>query len=287
MGNLTERIGLTQPNERTVNDTLEFHFNPRVSVPNHGELQSARRIRSQWTLANDPDVERGITETDHPAHYIRYGRNPTNRVTLLFFHGGYWRAGSAGDNACILPAFKKLGWEVILMEYPLCPQVSLPQLINNVSINSAWVIGDIKPNGPDHRIVLGGISAGAHLAASLLASSDPVFDTVEAGLLLTGIFDLSPVPLISVNSEIRLKSEHVEQCSPAFNPPRRPMPLLFAYGSEEPALWRAQSDLYASQCRILGCSTTTHVIPGRNHFNVIEELEDGDSPVLRQISKLF
>jgi arylformamidase len=254
---------------------LEFQFNPRKAVPDFAAMQEARRGRSREFLDGAHGIRRMSTASSHPVELIFSGARRQQAPLFVFLHGGYWRAGAAGDNAMIIPALCAIGVQPVLMGYPLCPGISLPELIDVVRENVAWVIDHAAMLGANAEpVIVAGVSAGAHLAAKLLTVRRSPFDRIGGALLLTGIYDLTAVPLISVNSEIGLSHADVEGCSPMFDPPPRPMPMVLATGSEEPALWRSQTQTYGALCRAAGCDVTFIELKNCNHFSVIDALTE-------------
>jgi hypothetical protein len=93
-----------------------------------------------------------------------------------------------------------------------------------------------------------------------MAMSHPA---VRGGLAISGIYDLEPMRLSYINDKLRLDESEQRRCTPG----RTDKPLSIAYGGDElPELCR-QSEDYAN---LLG--TKAVAVPGRNHFNVLEEL---------------
>ena len=66
---------------------------------------------------------------------IPYGDDATEKLDLffaeestrwlLFIHGGYWRSMDKRDYSCIAPNFVAAGINVAVINYALCPQVTI------------------------------------------------------------------------------------------------------------------------------------------------------------------
>jgi len=56
---------------------------------------------------------------------------------------------------------------------------------------------------------------------------------VDAGLTISGIFDLEPIRLGSLNDAVRLDPAEVERLSPIRHIPRETDPLAVVYGERE------------------------------------------------------
>lgn len=253
----------------------ERHFNPRVAVPSFDQIMDERKrvsaqVRDRRTFLGD----------------LRYGEAPRStldvfpakspKATLVYIHGGYWRAGAAQDNSAIAEHFCDAGVAVFLVNYTLCPDSAVPEIIVQIAQAIRW----IKTAGRDYgatpdALYLCGTSAGAHLAAMLLAS-DP---TIAGACLISGIYDLAPVLKVSVNAEIRLTEETAQQMSPMVHLPAGQPQLVMAVGGQEPALWIQQTRDYAAQCVEHGLACDLLEIPGTNHFSVVEALYHETAPI--------
>jgi acetyl esterase/lipase len=87
---------------------------------------------------------------------------------LVFFHGGGW---SRGDKSDLLGFGRRLaaqGVTVVLPNYRLAPEFLFPAQAEDAAAALAWTLQHSKELGADkHCIFVGGIAAGAHLAALL------------------------------------------------------------------------------------------------------------------------
>ena len=253
----------------------EWHFNPRVAVPNADQIMAERQKMSARIRESRPFVAD-----------LRYGTASRSTLdvfpassgiaTLVFIHGGYWRAGSASDNSAIAEQFSDAGVAVFLLNYTLCPDTTVPEIVSQLTQALAW----IKANGGNYgadpeQLYLCGVSAGAHLAAMLLAS-DP---DIAGACLISGIYDLAPVLKVSVNAEIRLTREMVYPMSPMFHLPMGNPRLVMAVGDQEPSLWIQQTRDYHDRCTARGLSADLLEVEGANHFSVAQALYDKEAPI--------
>ena len=253
----------------------ERHFNPRAAIANFDQIVGERKKMS--ALIRD----RGPFVAD-----LRYGEAArstldvfpaqTAKAALVYIHGGYWRSGAAKDNSAIAAHFCDAGVAVFLVNYTLCPDSTVPEIVQQLAQALTW----IKANGsnygaaPDH-LYLCGTSAGAHLAAMLLAS-----DPSRAGAcLISGIYDLAPVLKVSVNAEIGLTPEMVHPMSPMFHLPAGDPRLVMVVGGQEPSLWIQQTRDYGARCVEQGLKCDLFEIAGANHFSVVEALYDEKAPI--------
>ena len=49
---------------------------------------------------------------------------------LVFFHGGYWFSQDKGNFEFMAPAFVARGTTFVSANYPLCPEVTLPEIVD-------------------------------------------------------------------------------------------------------------------------------------------------------------
>ena len=152
-------------------DEMEYQYNPRESVPEFPELAKTRAAQAKkvretaksWlnvAYGNSPREQLDIYAADRP-----------NGPVLVYIHGGYWRSGSKEDNCNFVPTFTKRGATVVLVEYDLCPQVTVTDIVRQTRASIAWVYKNITRYGGDpSKLYVSGHSAGGHLTAMALAN---------------------------------------------------------------------------------------------------------------------
>jgi acetyl esterase/lipase len=118
-----------------------------------------------WTV---PDYERELL-----CDIWRPGNGDVSGLAFIYFHGGGW---SIGDKDILTrPLFRHLvaqGHTVMDVAYRLCPEVDIYGMVGDVKRAIAWMKANASRYGVNsEKIVLGGASAGGHLA--LLAGYAP------------------------------------------------------------------------------------------------------------------
>jgi arylformamidase len=273
-------------------DELEFQYNPRVTVPEFPDLAKARSAQS-----------RKVRESAKSWLNIAYGTSPretldiyaadkSNGPVLVYIHGGYWRSGSKEDNANFVPAFTQRGVTVALVEYDLCPQVTVTDIARQTRAAIAWVYRNITGYGGDPaKLYISGHSAGGHLTAMALAhdweQEGVPKDFIKGAVAMSGVHDLDMVMHIGANEEICMTREIAEQNSPLRHPPRINCPLLVAVGAVEPEGWKQMSKDYYEYCQQRGLRAEYLEVPGANHYTMSDHLGDPNSPLARAILKLM
>jgi hypothetical protein len=115
--------------------------------------------------------------------------------------------------------------------------------------------------------VVSGWSAGGHLSAMALSEAD-------AGLAISGIFDLEPCRLNYLNAALNLTTDEQLALSPIRRLSPLSRPLAVAFGTEELPELQRQSHDYASARMAAGLPAELLPLGGCDHFSIIEELID-------------
>lgn len=209
----------------------------------------------------------------------------------VFIHGGYWRALSSKDFSFVATALVEQGVSVAVLNYALCPTVTLSEIVRQCRSAMAWLYGQATHLGVNrHNITLSGHSAGGHLAGTLLATPWQTDyglpdDLVKGGCAISGLFDLAPFPYSWLQPKLQLSWREVARYSPLFMTPHSHCPLVAAVGGLESAEFHRQSNAYVSalESRQPTRSLQYLSVPGVDHFSIIDGLGDGEGPVFEAI----
>ncbi|MDQ0829183.1 arylformamidase [Streptomyces achromogenes] len=233
--------------------------------------QSSRLARHELAPVARRDLRFGPSPDDLLDVYGPSGPGKDSRPALFFVHGGYWQQLSKEDSAFPAPALVEAGAVYATPDYTLAPRARLSDIVDQVRRAFAW----LWHRAADHRIdpgriVVAGSSAGAHLAAMLLATRWRQWGLpaapIAGALLFGGIYDLAPVRQTYVNDVVRIDAGEVRDCSPLFLTGVR-CPVVIAWGERETDEFKRQSSVYAAHLRRQGCHVTAFEQPGRNHFD--------------------
>ncbi len=264
-------------------DEMESHFNPRTVLPDVDALiaeRSAKSAETRRTFKNHRNLAYGDSERQAVDIFPAAAPNaPVN----LYIHGGYWRAVSKDDISLLAEHFHAKGVTAVLLDYDLCPSVTLTDIVRQARQGVAWTYRNIADYGgnPD-RFYISGSSAGGHLVAMVLAhdwsGEDGIpADFIRGAVAITGVMDTDPVLHVTPNEEIRLTPELARANNPMLNPPRTSTPLIVVVGADEPAGWRQMSKDYYELCRSRGLACEYHEVPGTHHFSVTESIGEAGS----------
>jgi arylformamidase len=271
---------------------INRQFMPRLAVPDHETWLAAHAEMSEAARRTLPcrlDLPYGDTALQK-LDIFPAARAPTPAPVQVYFHGGYWRALDKSTYSFMALSMAPAGIATVLVNYDLCPAVTLDAIVGQTIAAIAWVFRNGAAYGCDpERLYVSGNSAGAHLAAMALAQDWRArglpADLVKGACCITGIYDLAPVLRIDANAEIRLQPEMVARNSPLSLPlPAKP-PVIVAVGADETPLWIKQSTDYAAMLRAQGVATELMIIPDAHHFSITRSLGDPEGVLPRAIRR--
>jgi len=264
-------------------DEMEAHFNPRVVLPDVDGLLAERAARSAETRAR-LENHRNLAYGDSERQVVDiFPAAEPNAPVNLYIHGGYWRAVSKDDVSQLAEHFHAKGVTAVLLDYDLCPQVTLTDIVAQARRGVAWTWRRIADYGGDpDRFYISGSSAGGHLVAMTLAhdwrgEEGMPSDFIKGAVAITGVLDTDPVLHVTPNEDIRLTPELARANNPMLHPPGTATPIIVAVGADEPAGWRQMSKDYYELCRARGIACEYHEVPGTHHFSVTESIGEAGS----------
>jgi arylformamidase len=192
------------------------------------------------------------------------------RGTVVFVHGGYWRAAGRPDRAFLAPEWNAIGVRWVNLGYPVAPATPLGRIAALTSdALHAIIAGEAPFGGMEGPLVLTGNSAGGHLLAHALVPPLPLgVARLRGAMLLSGLYDLRPLVKEACNDWLHLDAASAARYSPTLLPvPQITAPIMVAVGGEEPEAFTAQSRDYAAHI-----GRTHDEIPGLDHMTMISAL---------------
>lgn len=291
---------------------------PPGSGPEHWrDISPAELVRQYNARGTVPDVDPILKEyrnASAPMYQlphlrdIAYGPHPEERLDLfpvpgrpgaplfVFIHGGYWRALAKEDSVFMAKTFTDRGIAVAAINYQLSPEASLEDIVAQCRRAVAWLYKNGAGNGVNAaRMVLAGSSAGAHLAAMVMAPGwqasaglpDGHQSVVRGGVLVSGLFDLEPVQQTTPNDWLRLDAQRARALSPIHLLPPSHTQLCIATAELDTDEFKRQSVVYAAACSQQGCEVQYLEIAGRNHFDIILDWMNPDALLTRRTLQIF
>ena len=264
-------------------EQLEREYSPRLLVGNLQPYLDQYEKLSAAARAEFP-VERDIAYGAAPAEVLDFfpAGSPGSPVQV-FIHGGYWRLLGKDESSFAAPAFVRRGAGFVALNYALAPAAHLDEIVRQCRAGVAWVYRNAtRFNCDPNRIYASGTSAGGHLVAMLLATDwqgrfAVPDDVLKGGCAVSGIFELEPILQCAVNDTLRMDLAEARRNSPMFLVRRTRAALVLAWAEVETAEWKRQNLEFAERWRAVNGTCAAVEIPGRNHFDVIVDLNDPGS----------
>lgn len=265
---------------------LESEYNNRAAVKDHADYfrsWAERSLRYRQQAGASLNVRYG--ESDRQLLDIFPAQVKTPAPVHVFIHGGYWQAMDKDFFSFMAQSFNQRGELAVIVNYDLCPQVSLGQIIGQIKSAVVWIQHHIHDYGGDkNRVQLSGHSAGGHLLGCCLTTEwskyglDLVpFKRVNA---LSGLYDLKPLVYTSINTALDLNETSASDISPmtqAVWPPAGDVKLNLLVGGLE-------SDAYKNQSKDLSdaWNSSLHIdyveIENTHHFSMLDRFLDDYYP---------
>lgn len=228
---------------------------------------------------------------------IAYGAGPRQKMDLyrprgasdpvgclVFIHGGFWQRGTKMWSGFPARGLAGNNWAVVGVGYTLAPAASLAQIVDETALALSTLARRAGEFGLDRdRIVLAGHSAGAHLTAAILSGmgGEDAAQLPARAVLISGVYDLAPIAASYVNDAVGLDAADIGGLSPLYRRPLEDVPVHLLIGSEESDAFHAHtSALHAGWSEHLS-QISLQVVPGSDHFDILDELRDPASPTSR------
>ncbi|MFM5917361.1 MAG: alpha/beta hydrolase [Novosphingobium sp.] len=223
------------------------------------------------------DSERAVAQ-GHPALDLAYGPHPrqtldlfraagTRKGVVAFFHAGYWQSRDKSQFRFIAPPLASDGFDVALVNYPLCPEVTVADIVAAAAASLAAIAA--RTDGVPQILV--GHSAGAHIAVEL-ATKPPVGAWISGIVPISGVFELEPLIDTTLNAKLGLDRASARACSPLGRAKPGAPRALFAVGALETQAFRDQTSAMANAWSEAGNEARQVTVAGADHFSVLEEL---------------
>jgi len=273
-----------------VDPNLEANYN----------IASARggldQVMQRWSASSAAFREQADASLD-----CAYGPGERERIDIfrcgasaaplyVYLHGGYWQRGDKSLYSFIAAPFLDAAVDVAIIGYPLCPQVSMTDLVGKVRQAIGWLYHNADQLGVNRdRINLSGHSAGGHLTAMAVCCDWPDFDEklprelLKTAIPFSGLYQLAPLLQTSISDALHLTPAEVNRLSPASLQPETQVPLLTIIGGAETAEFFRQTDLLIEKWSGSLAQIERHVEPEVDHFDLIDRLASPDSQIFQRI----
>lgn len=274
---------------------LESLYNNRAALP---DFQS---YIDRWA-ANSAGICRSMK--DQCERDVPYGDSmletmdvylPTSvpDAMMMFIHGGYWRSLDKSQHAFVARPFVERGIAVAVINYSLCPQVTMRQIVLQVMSAGAYLYRNANDfRVPKKRLFVAGHSAGGHLAAMSLICEWPSFSKglprkiFQAGLSISGLYDLRVLTSIpSINNDLRMTEDDAVALSPSLLSAPNGQKLNIAVGGQELGGFKDQHRLIAQSWE--NSIGFDQPCPLDNHFSILDSFADPTSNLFHSTMGMF
>jgi arylformamidase len=269
---------------------IDAQYNPSIKLadltaPGKHYAQRSAQARAQLRAVLDVPYGPTLAET-----LDVFPADAPNAPVFVFVHGGYWRALSSKDFSCVALGLQPLGITTVVVNYALCPGVTIDEITRQVRSAVAWTVRHIASYGGDPtRVALGGHSAGAHLTAMCLNTPwaedyglPP--DPLAAAVLVSGIYDIAPLRYSYLQPMIQIDEGVMRRNSPLFSVRACQTPLWVNWGDEETPEFARQSAAYHQAWLAAGNQGDLSAFPAADHYRVIHGFEDSGSSLCRWLA---
>jgi arylformamidase len=226
----------------------------RNARPGHLGLSYGPKERNKWDLFPASDA---------------------GKPCLIHIHGGYWQIRSKDTFSCLAEGVAAHGWSAALPGYTLAPAASLTEIAAELRAALDWFEQHRREHGISGPLILSGWSAGGHLVAMLLDHP-----SIQAGLGVSGIYEIGPLRDTYLNDKLKLTDAEIEALSPIRLSPVK-KPLTIAYGTAELPALIANSRDYNAKRAAAHMPGDLLPVPGANHFTILEELRQPNGILTR------
>ena len=259
---------------------LDRQYNSRGTVPDVSLYLNDYAARTRQAKAQMRCIE-NLRYGDQADELLDiYPTNQPNNPVMVYLHGGDWRTLSKEDSGFAAPAFVARGAMLVVPDFTLVPQTTLPAMGAQVLQVLLWLHENVATYGGDpQRIHIAGHSSGANLVGQLLMKAPA--GLIKSAVFISGLGDLEPVRLSFRNEKLHLTAEVAAQVSLLKHQPGRVCPMLVAVGQNETEDYRRQSRDVAEHWRSQGNACELFELPGRHHFDAVLEWADPQSALFK------
>jgi len=240
-------------------------------------IADSRMVRASASHAATINLPYGTHQRQQLDLFAPNGDGPW--PLLIYIHGGYWQLGSKDEWASLAPGWLQKEIAFASLGYRLLPDATLEEVVADVRAGLDYLAENAQELKIDvSRVVVSGVSAGAHLAAMAVTETDPATMQLRpvAAVLLSGVYDPRPLEGTTPGAALsNSKSLDLSRVSPLGRPPPSDCACMIACGSDETDVFHTQSQMLADYWANWGVTATVLTLQNINHFTIVDNLIAG------------
>lgn len=195
---------------------------------------------------------------------------------MVFIHGGYWQELDHTATDFMARRYLDQGMAFASLGYGLAPRVSIETMVSQCRHGLRALMAQADELGLAPCPLLGGHSAGAHLACQVAlaeaAGGDETSIDIAELLLVSGIYDLRPLVATYVNQPLGLDEARAGTLSPLLAELSRLPPVRLMVAEHDSPAFHRQAEDFAVALRAAGVNVGLEELPGCDHFDVLDRL---------------
>lgn len=254
---------------------------------NGAYIDGAAEMREQWQTdaaalrESHGKAVLGVSYGDAPRNAYDLFHAAAPKGTVIFVHGGYWHQTDRSWWSHLAAGPLAHGWSVAMPSYTLAPEARISRI--TAEIAQAITAIAAAQDGPLRLI---GHSAGGHLVSRMVCPgvlSAEVRDRIEHTVSVSGVHHLEPLMKARMNEVLQLDATEAALESPALTVPEEGISITFWVGAAERPEFLRQNRLIGERWSQAGAAVDEHYLAGENHFSVIDQLRDPESPLTQRL----
>lgn len=238
---------------------------------------------------------------------------PQSAPLYVFIHGGYWQqltkelSAYCGTKVRVLQLSRSIkksfhikyfpsqplvekGVRVIIIDYDLCPQVTLEELVDEIKVCFKWIAEYVNRN-MIKSLSIAGHSAGGHLMACGLTEEfvNSIDDVKLSNYFISGVYYLNELMHLNAANEnniLSLNEDNWKKLSPLYydySHLKSDMIKNFVFaGAEESKKFQEHSTKFATEI-LKGTNVELKIMEKMDHFEIVEKLTESDYEIIKII----
>ncbi|MDO8366888.1 MAG: alpha/beta hydrolase [Saprospiraceae bacterium] len=235
-------------------------------------------VQHQWKSAAVSKAEKH-TFGPHPRQYLMFWMPPPGapeqHSVVVYYHGGGWRLGWPDQFPTVAEWFLRRGFPVVMPAYRLSPGFAYPAMREDLNLALGKILELMEANGlQKKKLLIGGMSAGATLAAHLAFNRNELADFCMTPNYFSGFISMAgPLDLSQLPNLVPLRryaggppgSEAFRAADPmTWLTESDHLPILLIHGTDDAIVPLASSERFFEK---YSGPKTLHLIPGGSHLD--------------------